>query len=43
MKLDKYTVPTENWTPDSRMAVHYATAAQRKLHPKIEVTQIISI
>ena len=32
MKLDKYTVPTGNWTPDRRMAVHYVTAALRKLH-----------
>ena len=27
MKLNKYTVPTGNWTPGCRMAVHYATQA----------------
>ena len=32
MKLDKYTIPTGNWTPGRRMAVHYVTAALRKLH-----------
>ena len=32
VKLDKYTVPTGNWTPGRRMAVHYITAALRKLH-----------
>ena len=31
--LDKYTVPTGNRTPGRRMAVHYVTAALRKLHP----------
>ena len=31
VKLDKYTVPTGNWTPGRRMAVHYVTAALRKL------------
>ena len=32
VKLGKYTVPTGNRTPGRRMAVHYATAAPRKLH-----------
>ena len=32
VKLDKYTVPNGNWTPGRRMAVHYVTAALRKLH-----------
>ena len=32
VKLDKFTVPTGNWTPGRRMAVHYVTAALRKLH-----------
>ena len=32
VKLDKYTVPTGNWTPGRRMAVHYVAAALRKLH-----------
>ena len=32
MKLGKYTVPTGNRTPGRRVAVHYATAAPRKLH-----------
>ena len=30
-KLVKYTVPTGNRTPGHRMAVHYTTAAPRKL------------
>ena len=32
MKLGKYTVPTGNRIPGRRMAVHYVTAAPRKLH-----------
>ena len=32
VKLGKYTVPTGNRTSGSRVAVHYATAAPRKLH-----------
>ena len=32
VKLDKYTVPTGDWTPGRRMAVHYVIAALRKLH-----------
>ena len=32
VKLDKYTVPTGNRTPGCHVAVHYATAATRKLH-----------
>ena len=36
MKLDKYTIPALNWTPGRRMAVHYVTAALRKLQlPRI--------
>ena len=31
MKLDKYTIPTRNWTPGHRMAVHYVTPVPRKL------------
>ena len=31
VKLGKYTVPTGNQTPGRRVAVHYATAAPRKL------------
>ena len=31
VKLGKYTVPTENLTPGRRVAVHYTTAAPRKL------------
>ena len=31
VKLHKYTVPTGNWTPGCRTAVHYVTAALRKL------------
>ena len=32
MKLGKYTVPDGNRTSGRRVAVHYATAAPRKLH-----------
>ena len=32
VKLGKYTVPTGNRTPGRRVAVHYDTAAPRKLH-----------
>ena len=32
VELGKYTVPTRNRTPGCRVAVHYATAAPRKLH-----------
>ena len=32
VKLGKYTVQTGNRTPGRRMAVHYTTAAPRKLH-----------
>ena len=35
VKFDKYTVPTGNWTPSSRMAVHYVTAVLRKLHSNL--------
>ena len=31
VKLGKYTIPTGNRTPGRRVAVHYATAAPRKL------------
>ena len=32
VKLGKYSVPTGNQTPGHCVAVHYATAAPRKLH-----------
>ena len=32
IKLNKYTVPIGNRTPDHRVAVHNATASPRKLH-----------
>ena len=32
VKLDKYTVPTGNWTLGRHMAIHYVTAALRKPH-----------
>ena len=34
VQLGKYTVPTGNRTPGRRVAVNYATAAPRNLHPK---------
>ena len=36
VKLGKYTVLTGNRTPGYRVAVHYATAAPRKLHNIID-------
>ena len=35
VKLGKYTVSTGNRTPGRRVAVHYATAAPRKLPPSM--------
>ena len=36
VKLGKYTIPTWNRTPGHRLAVHYTTAAPRKLHNFLE-------
>ena len=39
VKLGKYTVPTGDRTSDRRVAVHYATAAPRKLHTMEKMRQ----
>ena len=41
VELGKYTVPTGNRTPGRRVAVHYATAAPRKLHPHKRIQRFI--
>ena len=42
VKLGKYTVPIGNRTPGRRVAVHYATAAPRKLHEFIWSNPIVN-